>query len=129
MFSLESLKQRVQDLKFDVYALYLARGDPRIPWHAKVVIILTVAYALSPIDLIPDFIPVIGYLDDLIIVPAGIALAISLMPDNVLEEYRERAKTELKNKKINSWVGFMIVLLIWLIMLYLVVRFVLPIWG
>jgi uncharacterized membrane protein YkvA (DUF1232 family) len=129
MFSLESLKQRVQDLKCDVYALYLARGDPRIPWHAKVVIILTVAYALSPIDLIPDFIPVIGYLDDLIIVPAGIALAISLMPDNVLEEYRERAKTELKNKKINSWVGFMIVLLIWLIMLYLVVRFVLPIWG
>ena len=129
MFSLESLKQRVQDLKCDVYAHYLARGDPRIPWHAKVVIILTVAYALSPIDLIPDFIPVIGYLDDLIIVPAGIALAISLMPDNVLEEYRERAKTELKNKKINSWVGFMIVLLIWLIMLYLVVRFVLPIWG
>ena len=129
MFSLESLKQRVQDLKFDVYALYLARGDPRIPWHAKVVIILTVAYALSPIDLIPDFIPVIGYLDDLIIVPAGIALAISLMPDNVLEEYRERAKTELKNKKINSWVGLMIVVLIWLIMLYLVVRFVLPIWG
>jgi uncharacterized membrane protein YkvA (DUF1232 family) len=129
MFSLESLKQRVQDLKCDVYALYLARGDPRIPWHAKVVIILTVAYALSPIDLIPDFIPVIGYLDDLIIVPAGIALAISLMPDNVLEEYRERAKTELKNKKINSWVGFMIVLLIWLIMLYLVVRFVLPMWG
>ena len=129
MFSLESLKQRVQDLKCDVYALYLARGDPRIPWHAKVVIILTVAYALSPIDLIPDFIPVIGYLDDLIIVPAGIALAISLMPDNVLEEYRERAKTELENKKINSWVGLMIVVLIWLIVLYLVVRFVLPIWG
>jgi uncharacterized membrane protein YkvA (DUF1232 family) len=129
MFSLESLKQRVQDLKCDVYALYLARGDPRIPWHAKVVIILTVAYALSPIDLIPDFIPVIGYLDDLIIVPAGIALAISLMPDNVLEEYRERAKTELENKKINSWVGLMIVVLIWLIVLYLVVRFVFPIWG
>jgi uncharacterized membrane protein YkvA (DUF1232 family) len=129
MFSLESLKQRVQDLKCDVYALYLARGDPRIPWHAKVVIVLTVAYALSPIDLIPDFIPVIGYLDDLIIVPAGIALAISLMPDNVLEEYRERAKTELQNKTINSWVGLMIVVLIWLIMLYLVVRFVFPIWG
>jgi uncharacterized membrane protein YkvA (DUF1232 family) len=125
MFSIESLKQRARELKCDVYALYLARGDPRIPWYAKTVMVLTVAYALSPIDLIPDFIPVIGYLDDLIIVPAGIALAISLMPDNVLEEYRERAKKELANKKIHSWAGLLIILLIWLLVLCLVVKFVL----
>jgi uncharacterized membrane protein YkvA (DUF1232 family) len=124
MFSLESLKQRSQNLKCDVYALHLARSDPRIPWHAKAVIVLTVAYALSPIDLIPDFIPVLGYLDDLIIVPAGITYAISLMPDNVLEEYRERAKTELANKRIYSWAGLLIIVLLWLLVLYLVVKFV-----
>ena len=129
MFSIESLKQRARELKCDVYALYLARGDPRIPWHAKAVMVLTVAYALSPIDLIPDFIPVIGYLDDLIIVPAGIALAISLMPDNILEEYRERAKSELANKKIHSWAGFLIIIFIWLLVFCLVVKFVFRVWG
>ena len=129
MFSIEALKQRARELKCDVYALYLARGDPRIPWHAKAVIVLTVAYALSPIDLIPDFIPVIGYLDDLIIVPAGIALAISLMPDNILEEYRERAKSELANKKIHSWAGFLIIIFIWLLVFCLVVKFVFRVWG
>lgn len=129
MFSIEALKQRARELKCDVYALYLARGDPRIPWHAKAVMVLTVAYALSPIDLIPDFIPVIGYLDDLIIVPAGIALAISLMPDNILEEYRERAKSELANKKIHSWAGFLIIIFIWLLVFCLVVKFVFRVWG
>jgi uncharacterized membrane protein YkvA (DUF1232 family) len=125
MFSVESLKQRANNLKCEVYALYLARSDSRIPWRAKVVIVLTVAYALSPIDLIPDFIPVLGYLDDLIIVPAGIAYAISLMPENVLEEYRERAKTELPDKKIHSWVGLFIIVIIWLLVLYLVVKIIL----
>jgi uncharacterized membrane protein YkvA (DUF1232 family) len=129
VFSIEALKQRARELKCDVYALYLARGDPRIPWHAKAVMVLTVAYALSPIDLIPDFIPVIGYLDDLIIVPAGIALAISLMPDNILEEYRERAKSELANKKIHSWAGFLIIIFIWLLVFCLVVKFVFRVWG
>jgi uncharacterized membrane protein YkvA (DUF1232 family) len=124
MFSIESLKKRSQNLKCEVYALYLARRDPRIPWHAKAVIVLTVAYALSPIDLIPDFIPVLGYLDDLIIVPAGIAYATSLIPDNVLEEYRERAKTDLANERIYSWAGLLIIALLWLLVLYLVVKFV-----
>lgn len=122
MGTVELLKERARALKSDVYALYLARGDPRIPWHAKAVIVLTVAYALSPIDLIPDFIPVIGYLDDLIIIPAGIAYAISLMPENVLEEYRERAKTELAGKKIHSWIGMLIIILIWFFILYLVLK-------
>ncbi|OPY16771.1 MAG: hypothetical protein A4E69_00164 [Syntrophus sp. PtaB.Bin138] len=129
MVSLESLKERAHNLKCDVYALYLARGDPRIPFPAKVVIVLTVAYALSPIDLIPDFIPVIGYLDDLIIVPAGIAYAIKLMPENMLEEYRERAKIELANKKIHSWAGFAIILLIWLLVLFVIIKIALGILG
>lgn len=86
MISFDPLKQQARDLKCDVFALYLARNDPWIPWHAKAVIILTVACVLSPFDLIPDFIPVLGYLDDLIIVPAGNAFAISRIPSGVLAE-------------------------------------------
>src|SRR5512137_37591 len=92
MGSFESFRQRAEDMMSDVYALYLARNDPRIPWYAKAIILLTVVYALSPFDIIPDFIPWIGYLDDLIIVPLGIALAIRFMPGDVWDEYRGKAK-------------------------------------
>lgn len=96
----------------DVYALYLARGDPRIPWYAKAIMVLTVIYALSPIDLIPDFIPYVGYLDDLVIIPAGIALAVRLMPENVWEEYRKQAKARFADIRLTSWEGFLIILFI-----------------
>jgi uncharacterized membrane protein YkvA (DUF1232 family) len=76
----ERLKRWAGTLKRDVHALYLASRDPRVPWYAKAIGIAVAAYAASPIDLIPDFIPVIGYLDDLIIVPLGIALVIRLIP-------------------------------------------------
>ena len=112
MGSFTSFKQRAENIMSDVYALYLARGDPRIPWYAKAIIVLTVVYALSPIDLIPDFIPFIGYLDDLIIIPAGIALAIWLMPKDVWEEYRERAKAGFANIKLDSWEGILLILFI-----------------
>jgi uncharacterized membrane protein YkvA (DUF1232 family) len=123
MITLTSLKQRARDLKQDVFALYLARNDPRIPWYVKAVIVLTVAYAVSPIDLIPDFIPVLGYLDDLIIVPAGIAFAASRIPPGILEEYREQAKTGLTDKAQYRW-GWAIVVLIWLIVIVMVLKFV-----
>ena len=112
MGSFASFKQRAEDMMSDVYALYLARGDPRIPWYAKAIIVLTVVYALSPIDLIPDFIPFIGYLDDLIIIPVGIALAICLMPKDVWEEYRVRAKAGFPDIKLNSWEGVLLILFI-----------------
>jgi uncharacterized membrane protein YkvA (DUF1232 family) len=112
MGSFESFKQRAEDLMSDVYALYLARSDPRIPWYAKVIIVLTVVYALSPIDLIPDFIPFVGYLDDLIIIPAGIALAVSLMPKNLWEEYRERAKAGFAGVNLDSGEGILLILFI-----------------
>jgi uncharacterized membrane protein YkvA (DUF1232 family) len=112
MGSFASFKQRAEDMMSDVYALYLARGDPRIPWYAKAIIVLTVVYALSPIDLIPDFIPFLGYLDDLIIIPAGIALAIWLMPKDVWEEYRGRAKAGFANIKLDSWEGILLILFI-----------------
>ena len=78
----------------DAHALYLAARDPRVPWYAKALAVGVAAYALSPIDLIPDFVPVLGYLDDLIIVPAGIALAIRLIPPELMAEYRELATAQ-----------------------------------
>jgi uncharacterized membrane protein YkvA (DUF1232 family) len=78
-------------IKRDVVALWLAARDPRTPWQAKAVAALVAAYALSPIDLIPDFIPVLGYLDDLVIVPLGILLAVKLLPPPLMDEFRARA--------------------------------------
>jgi uncharacterized membrane protein YkvA (DUF1232 family) len=89
---LENLKRWARILKSHVNALNLARKDPRVPWVAKAVLALVVAYALSPIDLIPDFIPVLGLLDDLILLPLGIALAIRLMPKDVWAECQLQAR-------------------------------------
>jgi uncharacterized membrane protein YkvA (DUF1232 family) len=88
---LDRWKQWARVIKRDAHALYLAARDPRVPWYAKALAIAVAAYALSPIDLIPDFIPVLGYLDDLLIVPTGIALAVRLIPPDVMAEHRERA--------------------------------------
>jgi uncharacterized membrane protein YkvA (DUF1232 family) len=88
---LDHLKQWARTVKQDTLALYLAARDPRTPWYAKALALFVVAYALSPIDLIPDFIPVIGYLDDLLIVPIGLWLAVSLIPTEVMEESRLRS--------------------------------------
>ena len=79
-------------LKSETYALYLAYGDPRVPLHAKLFAALVVGYAFSPIDLIPDPIPVLGYLDDLVLVPLGVALAVRMIPEEVLSESRQRAR-------------------------------------
>jgi len=85
---LSRIKSWAQRLKRDSHAIYLASRDPRVPWYAKALAIAVAAYALSPIDLIPDFIPVVGYLDDLIIVPLGIWLVVSLIPEPIMVEYR-----------------------------------------
>jgi len=81
------------------YALYLASRRRDVPWHAKAVAVLVVAYALSPIDLIPDFIPVLGYLDDLLLLPLGIALVIRLIPRPILEECRDQARRHMADRK------------------------------
>lgn len=88
---LASIKTWAKTLKRDAHALYLAARDPRVPWFAKGLAIAVAAYALSPIDLIPDFIPIIGYLDDLIIVPLGIALVVRMIPPDVMAEHRALA--------------------------------------
>ena len=90
---LQSLRAWARRIKADTLTLYLACRDPRTPWYARLLGVLVVAYALSPIDLIPDFIPVLGYLDDLILLPLGIALVVRLIPPDVLAASRERAVT------------------------------------
>lgn len=85
---LDRLKKWARSLKRDSHALWLAARDPRVPWYAKALALAVAAYAASPIDLIPDFVPVLGYLDDLIIVPLGVALVIRLIPAEVMAEHR-----------------------------------------
>ena len=91
--------QRAKQLKLEIYALYLAYQDPRTPWYAKVMALIIVAYAFSPIDLIPDFIPILGYLDDLILLPLGVALTLRLIPPAVLAECRASAQATSPDRK------------------------------
>jgi uncharacterized membrane protein YkvA (DUF1232 family) len=112
----QRLKASAEQLKADTYALYLASKDPRVPWYAKLLVGLIVAYALSPVDLIPDFIPVLGYVDDLLIVPAGIALAVKLIPNGVLEEHRASARLRLAEGRPRSLLGLMVVVTVWVIL-------------
>ena len=107
------LKASAEQLKTDTYAVYLASKDPRVPWYAKLLVGLIVAYALSPVDLIPDFIPVLGYVDDLLIVPAGIALAVKLIPNGVLEEHRAAARRRLADARSHSRLGLIVVMTVW----------------
>jgi uncharacterized membrane protein YkvA (DUF1232 family) len=111
---LDDLRRRARALKAETLALYLVARDPRVPWHARLVVAAVVAYALSPIDLIPDFVPVLGYLDDLIIVPLGLALALRLVPRPVLEECRARARSELAGGRPISRAGLVAIVGIWL---------------
>lgn len=127
---LEVLRQKAEDLKKETFALYLACRDPRVPWYAKAVASATVAYAVSPIDLIPDFIPVLGYLDDLLIVPLGIALSVKLIPAGIMAEYRQKAKEELNGTNALGRKAATVVVLIWLLALALLVLMIIKIfWG
>lgn len=110
----ETWKQKARQLKAETYALYLAARDPRVPWYAKIFAACVVAYALSPIDLIPDFIPVVGYLDDLVLVPLGIALTLKMIPPVVLAECRRRAETTMAQNNPKSWVAAGVIIIIWI---------------
>ena len=110
---LSSFKAWAKRVKRDVVALWIAARDLRVSWHAKLVAGAVAAYALSPIDLIPDFIPVIGYLDDLIIVPLGILLAIRLVPKDLMQEFRDQATRREGRPK--SFVGLAAIATIWVI--------------
>jgi uncharacterized membrane protein YkvA (DUF1232 family) len=115
--ALDSWKRRARQLRADTYALYLAYRDPRVPWYAKALAILLAAYALSPIDLIPDFIPVLGYLDDLILVPLGVILVVRMMPETVWEECRAEAAKWPSQDRPRSWAAAAVVVTLWLLLL------------
>jgi uncharacterized membrane protein YkvA (DUF1232 family) len=120
-----NLKLYAKKLKSEVAALYLAYKRQDVPWYAKVVAVTVVGYALSPVDLIPDFIPILGYLDDLILIPLGITLAIKLIPAEVMKECREEAKNIFKDNKPKSLVFGGIIIFIWvLIALYILKKII-----
>jgi uncharacterized membrane protein YkvA (DUF1232 family) len=110
---LEKIKQFARRMKVETYALYLAYRDPRVPWYAKAMAAFVVAYTFSPIDLIPDFIPVLGYLDDLIITPLGIYLALKMIPKDVMAEARRQANLADLEGRLQSRLGLVIVLALW----------------
>ncbi|MCX8063211.1 MAG: YkvA family protein [Anaerolineales bacterium] len=112
---IEVLKQKARDLKREAYALYFAYRDPRCPWYAKVFTALVVAHTFSPIDLVPDFIPLLGYLDDLVITPLGIYLALKMIPPSLMTEARQQAISLEQEGKLTSQAGFWVVVAIWLV--------------
>jgi uncharacterized membrane protein YkvA (DUF1232 family) len=107
-----TLRERVHALRVDAHAVWLSARDPRVPWYAKLLGLIITGYALSPIDLIPDFIPVLGLLDDLVLIPAGIWLMMRLIPEDVFVEHR--ATAEVASRRPVSRTGAAVILLLWL---------------
>jgi uncharacterized membrane protein YkvA (DUF1232 family) len=118
---LQRLKAWARRLKTELHALYLAYRDPRVPAHARVFAVIVVAYAFSPVDLIPDPIPVLGYLDDLILVPLGIALAVRMIPPGVLAECRTRARDAETEMGPKGAAAAVVVVAIWLLLAVLAI--------
>ena len=111
---LQQLRIYARALKQEAFTVYLAAKDPRTPWYAKALIFFVVAHTFSPIDLIPDFIPILGYLDDLIITPGGIWLAVRLIPPEVLEAARAKASTQDVERRVQI-IGAGLILLLWIL--------------
>ena len=114
-------KQRARELSAQTYALYLAYRDPRTPWYAKVFAALIVGYVFSPIDPIPDFIPGVGLLDEMVVVPIGVLLAAKMIPREVMDECREKAREVAEGEKPVSRVAAVVVVAVWLLCVALAV--------
>lgn len=112
--TIEKWKQSARKLKSETKALYLAYKHPQTPWYAKAFAGLVIAYAFSPIDLVPDFIPVLGYIDDLILVPLGITLAIKMIPGSVMVDCRMQAEIETAEGKQANWISAVIIIMLWI---------------
>ena len=124
MKSLDKLKESTRLLKRDILAVWYASRDKRTPWYARLLALVVAAYALSPVDLIPDFIPILGYLDDLILIPAGIALTLRFIPPEVMAAARVKADGALA--KPNPWWMTLLIVLIWIGVLALLIHLLLP---
>ena len=118
---IDKLKKHSRELEKEISALYLACKKKNVPWYVKAIAAVVVAYALSPVDLIPDFIPVLGYLDDLVLIPLGITIAIKLIPQSVMEECRREAEGLFKDGKPHNWKAGAVIILIWIILLWVIV--------
>ncbi|MDP4182135.1 MAG: YkvA family protein [Bacillota bacterium] len=116
------LKERAKQLKKDIPVVFLALKKKETPWYAKALAVLTIGYALSPIDLIPDFIPVFGYLDDLIILPLMIAATIKLVPNDIIEQCRIESEQIWKDGRPKKWYYAIPIMIIWLIIIALIIR-------
>lgn len=112
--SFDQWKQRARQLKIEIYAIYLAYRDPRVPWYARLFAACVAGYAFSPVDLIPDFIPVLGYLDDLVLIPLGITMARRMIPPGVLSECRERAGEAMQHGKPVNRAAAAVIITVWL---------------
>ena len=119
---MNKLKERAKKLKTDIPAVFLALKEKRTPWYAKVIAAVIVIYALSPIDLIPDFIPVLGYLDDIIILPALIAWCVKCIPEEVFEDCRKRADGMWGGGKPKRWYYAIPIILVWALIILLIVK-------
>ena len=117
-------KAKARALRREVYAFYLCSRHPRTPLYAKLFAVLIIGYALSPIDLIPDFIPVLGYVDDLVLIPLGITLLIRMMPKDVLDECRQKAQASPPANKPRQWAGAIMVVCLWGLAIYVTFRVV-----
>lgn len=116
------LKEKAKKIKMELAALYCAYRHPGVPWYAKAFMSLVIGYALSPIDLIPDFIPILGYLDDLILIPAGIAIALRMIPEGIMEECRKQAADMDKASMGKSWIAAGVILAIWIILIIALIK-------
>ena len=120
-----TIKEKAKKTKKEIGALYLAYKRPDVPFYAKLVTILVVGYALSPIDLIPDFIPVLGYLDDLILLPLGIACAIKLIPIDIMNKCRQQSENIFNENKPKNWIMGSIIICLWIIIfIYILTRII-----
>ncbi len=111
---MERWRQRARRLKTEIHAIALAYRDPRVPWYARVFAACVVAYAFSPIDLIPDPIPVLGYLDDLVLLPLGVVVALKLIPAPVMAECRQRAREAAREGRPTNWLAAGLIVAVWL---------------
>lgn len=126
--AMDRWKECAKKIQTETYAVYLAYRDPRVPWYARLFAACVVAYAFSPIDLIPDFIPVLGYLDDLVLVPLGIVLALKMIPQPVMAECRQKAQEVMAQGKPVNRVAAAVIVSAWLLLAALAVYLIVRLW-
>ena len=122
---IKELKEKTKNIETDIYALYKAYRDPRVPWYVKLIILFLLGYFISPIDLIPDFIPVVGYIDDILIISLTIYLIIKLIPSDVFQDCRNKAICEPISVK-SKWIVTFSIVIIWFIAIYAVLKLLFP---